>query len=166
MIKTFVLHQMTVSFTRTPSIGSAVCNFRRFCDSWTPDCPWPCSCSYLARTFGILDVPESYVPVLPDGSHVHARFDRCHNGHAIILRSNLRDAYHPSSSTVVGSLTRALRAFLSDVQRFSNSRLDLRGQIGCLGSRSKRSNGRRNGGSGGSRCRGRNGETERLEEYR
>ena len=121
VIKQFVLRSMTVSFTRTPSVGDKVCNFRKYCDSWDPGFPWPCTCSYLAATFGILDSPDSYAPVPSNGRHVHSRFDRCHGDHASILNSNLRDVFHPPSQQVARSLTVALRTFLLDVRRFSCS---------------------------------------------
>ena len=119
VIKQFVLHSMTVSFTRTPSVGDKICNFRSYCDSWDPSSPWPCTCKYLAATFGILDSPDSFVPIPSHGSHVHSRFDRCHGGHASVLHSNLRDVFQPPSPQIARSLTVALRSFLLDVRRFS-----------------------------------------------
>ena len=95
VIKQFVLRSMTVSFTRTPSIGDTICNFRNYCDSWDLKSPWPCTCSYLADTFGIFDSPDSYAPVPSHERHVHSWFDRCYGDHASILHSNLRDVLPP-----------------------------------------------------------------------
>ena len=119
--KQFVLNHMTVSFTKSRSIGELICNFRGFCDSWSPTAPWVCSCSYLQRLFGIIPGDDTQAP--GGGSyHIHARFDQCHGVmHQRVLHSNMRDSLAPAVDDIHDMLRSALYPFLCDAKRFACS---------------------------------------------
>ena len=118
-VRSFVLNDMAISFTATPTVGATVCNFRRFCSVWSPDSPWPCTCEFMRSEFHLPVSSESQAPDHQGCSHYHVRFDQCRGRHADVLLSNLRDAYPPDDGSLIESVLGGLRGFLLNVRDFA-----------------------------------------------
>ena len=115
----FIMNSMTVSFTRTESVGDKICNFRKFCDQWRPDNRWSCHCHTIRSIFGIIPGTDTHVPDDSGCGHVHVRFNQCYGTHQRVLHSNLRDVYTPDDPDVHDNIRNALYKFLKETKAFA-----------------------------------------------